>query len=259
MWVAAAASTLVVCGGPAASASADPSRAAVGVLTADSIGTGMLTSRGVLTAKHVVGSSTQVRVTHGETEVLGTVVRVADRLDLALIEVDLPGVDPVTFDEVVTRGEPVTVVAVDPVDGPILTRGIVSAMPELGGVRMLQTDAAVNPGTSGGPVVNDDGEVVGMIISKDLHRDATGRGHTASDLLDFLDGRLDSSPAGFEEPSRPEAALGLPVWAYGGAGAALVVLVATGLARNRGGGARDDLRIRLGPVVPVDDREGTGT
>ena len=43
-----------------------------------------------------------------------------------------------------------------------VTRGIVSGIRQSGKARLVQTDAAVNPGNSGGPLVNMAGEVVGV-------------------------------------------------------------------------------------------------
>src|SRR5215471_12570241 len=50
-----------------------------------------------------------------------------------------------------------------------VTAGVVSSLrddPFGGGFKMIQTDASVNPGNSGGPLVNQKGEVVGIIRYK---------------------------------------------------------------------------------------------
>ena len=43
-----------------------------------------------------------------------------------------------------------------------VTRGIVSAVRQVGAVRLVQTDAAINPGNSGGPLVDRSGLVIGV-------------------------------------------------------------------------------------------------
>src|SRR4030095_15078557 len=43
-----------------------------------------------------------------------------------------------------------------------VTRGIVSAIRDVGTVRLIQTDAAINPGNSGGPLVDRSGVVIGV-------------------------------------------------------------------------------------------------
>jgi hypothetical protein len=47
-----------------------------------------------------------------------------------------------------------------------LTRGIVSGLPEIDGLRLLQTDASVNPGNSGGPLVDAKGRIVALVSRK---------------------------------------------------------------------------------------------
>ena len=55
-------------------------------------------------------------------------------------------------------------------DEPTVSVGIVSAKRD----NRLQTDAALNPGNSGGPLVNSSGEVVGVVVSR-LEQDRQGR------------------------------------------------------------------------------------
>lgn len=52
-----------------------------------------------------------------------------------------------------------------------VTRGIVSGVRQHEDIELLQTDAAVNPGNSGGPLVNERGEVVGMITFRAVDSD----------------------------------------------------------------------------------------
>ena len=52
-----------------------------------------------------------------------------------------------------------------------VTTGVISSIrddPFGGGFKMIQTDASVNPGNSGGPLVNRSGEVVGLADHVDL-------------------------------------------------------------------------------------------
>lgn len=51
-------------------------------------------------------------------------------------------------------------------EGITVTKGILSREIKSGGIRYLQTDAAVNPGNSGGPLYNDLGEVIGINTAK---------------------------------------------------------------------------------------------
>src|SRR5205085_5963339 len=43
-----------------------------------------------------------------------------------------------------------------------VTRGIVSAVREVGGLTLVQTDAAIDPGNSGGPLLDRAGQVIGI-------------------------------------------------------------------------------------------------
>jgi S1-C subfamily serine protease len=49
---------------------------------------------------------------------------------------------------------------------PSVTRGVVSGFPVKDGRRFIQTDASLNPGSSGGPLLDQDGSVAGITVSK---------------------------------------------------------------------------------------------
>jgi putative serine protease PepD len=62
-----------------------------------------------------------------------------------------------------------------------VTRGIVSGIRELPAagaesqmLKFVQTDAALNPGNSGGPLIDGRGRVVGIVTKKDLDPDKEG-------------------------------------------------------------------------------------
>jgi S1-C subfamily serine protease len=143
----------------------------------------------VVTNAHVVGQarSTQIRFTDGtwsSGEVRGTDVH----SDLAVIEVGSVASDadplslveqrPVVGQEVVAIGNPFNL------DGTVTT-GVVSGtnrlIPAPSGYQIpdaIQTDAAVNPGNSGGPLMSLDGAVVGVVNSK--RGDSIGFGISAA-------------------------------------------------------------------------------
>jgi serine protease Do len=68
-----------------------------------------------------------------------------------------------------------------------VTQGIVSSVTRrMGNLRMIQTDAAVNPGNSGGPLFNTRGEIVGVVCAGAVSFDGLAFGIPVCDLIDFL-------------------------------------------------------------------------
>ena len=122
----------------------------------------------ILTSAHAVAANPQmtIRLADGR-EFIGKVVGLDEFSDVALLKIDadkLPAAligDPgrlAVGDWVVAIGAPFGLET-------SVTAGIVSAkrlLPDTGGIVFIQTDVAVNPGSSGGPLFNLDGEVVGM-------------------------------------------------------------------------------------------------
>ncbi len=141
-----------------------------------SVGTGVVvTSDGeILTNAHVIEGATSVVVRFaGETEPRVAKILATDvGNDLALIKVEATGLIAATFAKPgsVKIGDAVIAIgyalALD--GGPTVTSGIVSAMKrtietESGALNsLIQTDAAISSGNSGGPLVNLKGEVVGI-------------------------------------------------------------------------------------------------
>ncbi len=141
-----------------------------------SLGTGIIiTSDGeILTNAHVIEGADAVRVRlAGETEPREATVLAADRgNDLALLRVNGDGFQAATFADPasVRLGDDVMAIGFAlGLDGePSVTLGIVSALDRSVGQGdvfldgLIQTDAAISSGNSGGPLVNAAGEVVGV-------------------------------------------------------------------------------------------------
>jgi serine protease Do len=69
-----------------------------------------------------------------------------------------------------------------------VTEGIVSSTRQLlGGQRYIQTDAAVNPGNSGGPLLNFSGEILGVTTCKFTQADNMGFALPAEEVVRELD------------------------------------------------------------------------
>ncbi len=161
--------SLTVEGGPRPIPEA--AKAVVTVFANEGSGSGFLVSRDgyILTNRHVVGGSRFVKVRWPDgTESLGEVVRSDSRRDVALIKAEARQQQPLGFrSSAVLQGDVVFAVGT-PLDAKLqntVTRGIVSAMRTLDGLSYIQSDVAVNPGNSGGPLLDEKGLVVGVAVS----------------------------------------------------------------------------------------------
>jgi len=142
----------------------------------EATGTGVvLTADGeILTNAHVVEGATTVKVRFaGETEPRSAQVLASDPgNDLALLKIEGVGFKPAVFAQVGSArvGDPVVAIgyALDLDGGPSVTSGIISALKrtiitDSGALNgLIQTDAPISSGNSGGPLVNLRGEVVGI-------------------------------------------------------------------------------------------------
>lgn len=140
------------------------------------IGSGFIISSDgyVLTNNHVVDNSNGIFVTmtNGK-EYKAKVIGKDARTDIALLKIDAKGLKPLTIGDSDKLKKGQWVLAIGSPFGldSTVTAGIISAINRDTGdyLPFIQTDVAVNPGNSGGPLINLAGQVVGInsqIISR---------------------------------------------------------------------------------------------
>jgi S1-C subfamily serine protease len=126
----------------------------------------------ILTNNHVIDNAQRVEVTlYDKHKYKATVVGVDKGHDLALLQINnVPNLQPATLSESqsLTVGQLVYAIGNPFGLSGTMTRGIISAIRSIRGPNnspiedAIQTDAAVNPGNSGGPLLNSRGEVIGI-------------------------------------------------------------------------------------------------
>jgi serine protease Do len=134
------------------------------------IGSGFIVSADgyVLTNAHVVDDASEVTVKLTDRrEFVAKVIGVDKRSDVALIKIAATGLPTVRFGDSSRLKPGQWVVAIGSPFGfeNSVTAGVVSATArplDENYVPFIQTDAAVNPGNSGGPLFNVDGQVIGI-------------------------------------------------------------------------------------------------
>ena len=154
----------------------------VTILAGNSLGSGWVYSADgyIVTNAHVVGTETKVEVDFPTgTKVYGNVVGVDQNSDLAVIKVDVSASElhPLTLGDSDTLkvGQFVAAIGDPELLAGTMTTGIVSAVGRSqpsdvqtsgGGFYatgdIIQTDALLNHGNSGGPLLNLDGQVIGV-------------------------------------------------------------------------------------------------
>ena len=153
-----------------------------GTQEGEGLGSGVIYRRDgfVLTNNHVVEGASEVNIAFADgTTEQGEVVGTDPATDLAVVRVDRRGLPAASFGDArdLTVGE--LAVAIGSPSGfqSTVTSGVVSGVgrevpAELTGGRqetslvdLIQTDAAISPGSSGGALANRDGEVVGINVA----------------------------------------------------------------------------------------------
>lgn len=170
------------------------------------------TSGLIVTNNHVINGAQTITVTFQDgTTRTATVVGTDSTKDLAVLKVDLPkGVPAVTLgnSDQVAVGDPAVAIGSPFGLSETVTQGIISAVHRnwqtsnhISYSDLIQTDTPVNPGNSGGPLINANGEVIG--INSMIDSPVEGNVgiafsipiNTVKDLLPQLEGGAQIQPA----------------------------------------------------------------
>ncbi len=171
----------------------------------------ILTTDGyIVTNHHVIEDANTITVrTRSGDEYKATLVGTDEQSDLAVLKIDASDLTPAVLgdstklevgDLAIAIGNPLGEL------GGSVTSGIISALDRemtIDGQTMtlLQTDAAVNPGNSGGGLFDANGDLIGIVNAKSSGEDVEGIGFaipisTAKDIIDDLisNGSVTSRP-----------------------------------------------------------------
>ena len=139
----------------------------------------------IATCAHVVDGAKSVKVTlNDDTSYDATIIGTDTRNDIAIIKIEAQNLTPAALgdSEMLTVGE--DVIAIGNPLGELrgtATSGIISAVRrtvtvEGNEMELVQTDAAISPGNSGGGLFNASGKLIGIVNAKVSDSDAEGLG-----------------------------------------------------------------------------------
>ncbi|HEX5105899.1 MAG TPA: transglutaminase family protein [Pirellulaceae bacterium] len=157
------------------------------------LGTGFVIDKAGLIATnlHVIGEARPISVQTADGKSLAVkAVHASDRaLDLAIIQVeatDLPALELGNAAKL-AQGEPVVMMGNPQGLKHSVVSGVVSGTREIDGRDMLQLAIPVEPGNSGGPVVDMQGRVLGIMTMKSLVTENLGFAVSVSDLVPLVE------------------------------------------------------------------------
>lgn len=138
----------------------------------------------IVTNYHVIQGTGKIFVTLSDgTKVAAKLVGFDERTDLAVVKVDEKGLKPASFgDSDKVRVGELAVAIGNPLGeqfASTVTAGVISALNRTVNVdeqrfKLIQTDAAISPGNSGGALVNSRGQVIGINSVKIVDVDVEG-------------------------------------------------------------------------------------
>lgn len=138
------------------------------------VGTGFVIDKEglIVTNLHVIGDSREFRVeTSDRTELKVLGIHASDRvMDLAIIHVEADDLTPLPLGDInsLSQGAPIIVMGNPHGLRNSVVAGINSGIREINGRKMMQLAIPIEPGNSGGPVLDMQGNVHGIVTMKSL-------------------------------------------------------------------------------------------
>lgn len=161
------------------------------VYSGNSLGSGFAVGENcIITNAHVINTREKTSInTYDGKKYDAFVVAIDTNIDIAIL-----GVKDVTFTPLAIANENTNIVGSDvyAIGAPnslayTLTKGVISAKErKVNGQAFIQTDAAINTGNSGGPLLNDKGEVLGVNTYKMSNSEGIGLAIPISEVTEFL-------------------------------------------------------------------------
>lgn len=160
------------------------------IVSGNALGSGFAVGENcILTNAHVIEDKRDVTIyTYDGDDFDAQVLCMDEDLDIAVLAVDRTSTPlPLQKLEDVSIGEDVWAIGAPESLDYTLTRGVVSAKErEINGQKYIQTDAAINHGNSGGPLMDDDGNVIGMNTLKLSEAEGIGLAIPVDRICDYM-------------------------------------------------------------------------
>lgn len=223
------------------------------VITDKGMGTGFFISPDgyILTNYHVVKDAKKIKININKKDYSVQIKKTNDDKDIALLKTDtLKNLPCLTMSgDSIEDTEEVFAIGFPSNEEKTITKGIVSQKSvTLNNNRYIKTDAVINPGSSGGPLLNDRGDVIGINTFIDAETKDYGYALPIDEVIDFIDSDVvlysnniksieetygeaeaqddENSPA--EENPVPYGRCLNNIWVLGGA-AVIILIVAAGI------------------------------
>ncbi|MFM2168425.1 MAG: hypothetical protein RIS79_2796 [Verrucomicrobiota bacterium] len=160
---------------------------------ADGIGSGFIVSADGLIATnlHVIGEARrlQVEMNDGKTHAVTSVHATDAHRDLALLKIDVKDLKPLPLGDSkkVRQGESVVAMGAPEGLGFSVVQGVLSATREIDGNDMLQVAIPIEKGNSGGPLLDMQGRVLGILTLKHIKTDNLGFAMPVNALKELIE------------------------------------------------------------------------
>lgn len=149
----------------------------------------------VITNTHVVGDDNAVKLRRSDGSTVDARVETrAPNFDIAILKVSASPASQtvIPFASALALRPGQEIIVIGSSFGTLqnsVSRGLVGGLRNNAGVTLVQTDAAAGPGNSGGPMLDRDGRVIGVLLGGDTDKPGVNFGVASDHARDILEGR----------------------------------------------------------------------